>query len=117
MAIDCAIGDKTHRSDDTEFVVAARGWSQCVSFGSFDLYRNKFEDTASKSSRGCPSSCKSDRATGFFAPRFQEATVIGGKMIKTILDESAQAKAAAEARAPAKISAAASTAASDKTSV
>jgi hypothetical protein len=54
---------------------------------------------------------------GFFAPRFQEATVIGGKMIKTILDESAQAKAAAEAKAPAQVSAAASTAASDKTSV
>lgn len=47
MAIDSAIGDKTHRSDDTEFVVAARGWSQCVSFGSFDLYRNRFEETAS----------------------------------------------------------------------
>jgi prephenate dehydrogenase (NADP+) len=51
VAIDCAIGDKTHRSDDTEFVVAARGWSQCVSFGSFDLYRNRFEETASKSRR------------------------------------------------------------------
>jgi hypothetical protein len=44
VAIDCAIGDKTHRSDDTEFVVAARGWSQCVSFGSFDLYRNRCLD-------------------------------------------------------------------------
>ncbi|KAJ9109098.1 hypothetical protein QFC21_000426 [Naganishia friedmannii] len=93
MAVECAIRDKTHRSDDTEFVVAARGWSQCVSFGSFDLYRSRFEETAS-----------------FFAPRFQEATVVGGKMIKTILDESAQVKAAAEAKA-------ASQAASDKTSL
>ncbi|KAJ9110199.1 hypothetical protein QFC20_003051 [Naganishia adeliensis] len=100
MAIDSAIGDKTHRSDDTEFVVAARGWSQCVSFGSFDLYRNRFEETAS-----------------FFAPRFQEATVVGGKMIKTILDESAQAKAAAEAQAALQVADAASSAASDKTSV
>ncbi|KAJ9109742.1 hypothetical protein QFC19_001972 [Naganishia cerealis] len=100
MAVDCAIKDKTHRSDDTEFVVAARGWSQCVSFGSFDLYRSRFEETAS-----------------FFAPRFQEATVIGGKMIKTILDESAQVKAAAEARAATQAVSAASNATSDKTSV
>lgn len=55
---------------------------------------------------------------GFFAPRFQEATVVGGKMIKTILDESAQAKAAAEAQAQAaRVAEAASSAASDKTSV
>lgn len=55
--------------------------------------------------------------TGFFAPRFQEATVVGGKMIKTILDESAQAKAAAEAQAASQVADAASSAASDKTSV
>ncbi len=47
-AIDAAIHDKTHRSDDTEFVVAARGWSQCVSFGNFDLYKLRFEETASE---------------------------------------------------------------------
>jgi prephenate dehydrogenase (NADP+) len=46
-AIDAAIKDKTHRSDDTEFVVAARGWSECVSFGNFDLYRTRFEETSS----------------------------------------------------------------------
>ncbi|KAI5454465.1 hypothetical protein NCC49_003365, partial [Naganishia albida] len=47
-----------------------------------------------------------------------EATVVGGKMIKTILDESAQAKAAAEAQAQAaRVAEAASSAASDKTSV
>lgn len=45
-AIDAAIYDKTHRSDDTEFCIAARGWSQCVSFGNFDLYRDRFEQTA-----------------------------------------------------------------------
>lgn len=55
--------------------------------------------------------------TGFFAPRFQEATVVGGKMIKTILDESAQAKAAAEAQAASQVADAASSVASDKTSV
>ncbi|KAG7530479.1 hypothetical protein FFLO_05020 [Filobasidium floriforme] len=70
-AIEAAIYDKTHRSDDTEFCIAARGWSQCVSFGNFDLYRDRFEQTAS-----------------FFAPRFEEAAKVGGKMIKTIQEES-----------------------------
>lgn len=69
-AIEAALYDKTHRSDDTEFVIAARGWSQCVSFGSFELYRDRFEQTAK-----------------FFAPRFEEAAKVGGKMIKTIQEE------------------------------
>jgi prephenate dehydrogenase (NADP+) len=47
-AIEAALYDKTHRSDDTEFCIAARGWSQCVSFGSFDLYRDRFEQTSSE---------------------------------------------------------------------
>lgn len=75
-AIDAAIHDKTHRSDDTEFIVAARGWSQCVSFGNFDLYKLRFEETAK-----------------FFEPRFEEATKVGGQMIKAILDASGKAKA------------------------
>jgi len=71
-AIDAAISDTAHRSDDLEFVVAARGWSQCVSFGSFKLYEERFKHTAE-----------------FFEGRFLEATVVGGKMIKTILDDAA----------------------------
>lgn len=69
-AIEAAIHDRTHRSDDTEFIVAARGWSQCVSFGSFELYRQRFEETAR-----------------FFAPRFDEAAKVGGQMIKTITED------------------------------
>jgi prephenate dehydrogenase (NADP+) len=69
--LDAAIGstvfDVTLRSDDLEFVVAARGWSQCVSFGSFDLYKRRFLETAS-----------------FFESRFDEASAIGSDMIKAI---------------------------------
>ncbi|KAH7335542.1 prephenate dehydrogenase [Rhizoctonia solani] len=68
-AINAAVHNVSHRSDDLEFVVAARGWSQCVSFGSFELYRERFQHTQS-----------------FFQPRFAEATTLGSKMIKTILD-------------------------------
>jgi prephenate dehydrogenase (NADP+) len=66
-AINSAITDTTFRSDDTEFVIAARGWSQCVSFGSFSLYRERFE-----------------RTSKFFASRFPEATKLGSKMIKAL---------------------------------
>lgn len=69
-AIDAAIGDTFHRSDDLEFTVAARGWSQCVSFGSFQLYEDRFQTTRE-----------------FFEPRFAEATAVGGKMIKSILQD------------------------------
>jgi len=66
-AIRSAVYDVTHRSDDLEFVVAARGWSQCVSFGSFELYKQRFLETAS-----------------FFESRFEEASAIGSEMIKAI---------------------------------
>ncbi|KIJ45204.1 hypothetical protein M422DRAFT_30048 [Sphaerobolus stellatus SS14] len=66
-AIEAAIGDVRHRSDDLEFTVAARGWSQCIAFGSFKLYEQRFMDTAN-----------------FFAPRFQEAAKVGAKMIQAI---------------------------------
>jgi prephenate dehydrogenase (NADP+) len=66
-AIRSALCDLTHRSDDLEFVVAARGWSQCVSFGSFELYNRRFSETAS-----------------FFESRFEEASSIGSEMIKAI---------------------------------
>ncbi|KAJ7112434.1 hypothetical protein C8R43DRAFT_1091499 [Mycena crocata] len=68
-AIHSAIYDTWHRKDDLEFVVAARGWSQCVSFGSFDLYRRRFEDTRV-----------------FFEGRFEEAGVLGSEMIKAIME-------------------------------
>ncbi|KZP14550.1 Prephenate dehydrogenase [Athelia psychrophila] len=69
-AIRAALYDPSHRSDDLEFVVAARGWSQCVSFGSFELYRGRFEETKA-----------------FFQPRFEEATKLGGAMIQAIMDD------------------------------
>ncbi|KIJ59091.1 hypothetical protein HYDPIDRAFT_118849 [Hydnomerulius pinastri MD-312] len=68
-AIHAALYDVTHRSDDLEFVVAARGWSQCVAFGDFELYKERFTKTAS-----------------FFESRFEEANKIGGAMIKALLD-------------------------------
>jgi prephenate dehydrogenase (NADP+) len=68
-AIQAAVRDVSHRSDDLEFVVAARGWSQCVSFGSFELYKQRFTQTAS-----------------FFSTRFEEATKIGSAMLQTIME-------------------------------
>ena len=56
-----------------EFVIAARGWSQCISFGSFDLYKDRFSQTAQ-----------------FFQPRFEEATKLGSAMIQAIMDSSAE---------------------------
>ncbi|EJU03432.1 prephenate dehydrogenase [Dacryopinax primogenitus] len=68
-AVQAAVHDVSHRSDDLEFVVAARGWSQCVSFGSFELYRERFTHTAT-----------------FFESRFPEANRVGSQMIKAILE-------------------------------
>lgn len=68
-AIRSAIYDTWHRADDLEFVAAARGWSQCVRFGSFDVYRMRFEETRA-----------------FFKSRFKEAGVLGGQMIKTVME-------------------------------
>lgn len=68
MAIRSAIHDTWHRSDDLEFVVAARGWSQCVRFGSFEVYRKRFEETRS-----------------FFESRFEEVGVLGSEMIKAVM--------------------------------
>ncbi|KAI9890798.1 MAG: prephenate dehydrogenase (NADP(+)) [Vezdaea aestivalis] len=64
-----AIEDDTFRSDDLEFTFAARGWSDCVSFGSFESYKARFEEIQY-----------------YFAPQFPEATRIGNEMIKTILE-------------------------------
>lgn len=75
--------DKTFRSDDLEFTFAARvsrnragetkilisiqDWSERVSLGHMDGYREKFEKILS-----------------YFAPRFAEATKVGNEMIRTI---------------------------------
>lgn len=70
-AINAALYDVSHRSDDLEFVIASRGWSQCISFGSFDLYKRRFTETAS-----------------FFESRFEDATKVGSAMLKAIMDSS-----------------------------
>lgn len=69
-AIEAALFDVSHRSDDLEFVVAARGWSQCVSFGSFELYKQRFMETAK-----------------FFQPRFDDAVKVGSAMIQAIMED------------------------------
>ena len=69
-AIEAALCDVSHRSDDLEFVIAARGWSQCVSFGNFELYRQRFMETAE-----------------FFRPRFEEAVRVGSAMIQAIMED------------------------------
>ncbi|KAK5081591.1 prephenate dehydrogenase (NADP(+)) [Lithohypha guttulata] len=66
-AINTAIVDTSFRSDDLEFTFAARAWSECVSFGSFDAYRDRFENIQR-----------------YFAPRFEDAVRMGNDMIKTI---------------------------------
>lgn len=45
-AILASLSDRVFRSDDLEFTVAARGWSECVSFGNFDLYERRFSEVA-----------------------------------------------------------------------
>lgn len=76
-AIQAALYDVSHRSNDLEFVVAARGWSQCISFGSFDLYKERFAKTAE-----------------FFQPRFEDATKLGSAMLQAIMDSSPDKKSA-----------------------
>lgn len=67
--IDTAINDHSFRSDDLEFTFAARAWSDCVSFGSFDAYRDRFENIQR-----------------YFAPRLEDAVRMGNEMIKTIME-------------------------------
>lgn len=68
-AIHAALYDVSHREDDLEFVIAARGWSQCVRFGNFELYKRRFTNTAA-----------------FFESRFDEATKVGSAMIQAIIN-------------------------------
>lgn len=66
-SIDNAITDSTHVADDLEFTFAARDWSNRVSLGNAEGYREKFE-----------------KIQDYFSPRFAEATKVGNEMIKTI---------------------------------
>lgn len=67
-AIKAAVRDKSHRSDDAEFMVAARGWSQTIRFGDFEAYRRRFQSTAD-----------------WFSPRFSESNQRGGQMLKELM--------------------------------
>ncbi|TGZ85327.1 Prephenate dehydrogenase [Ascodesmis nigricans] len=70
-----AVEDDTFRSDDLEFTVAARGWSEVVSFGDFASYRKRFEGVQR-----------------FFENRFAEAQRVGNEMITTILSHTEEGK-------------------------
>lgn len=66
-SVKAAIHDNEFRADDTEFIIAARGWAQAVQFGNFDLYKWRFEQTRD-----------------FFSSRFEEANKIGAEMLKVV---------------------------------
>lgn len=66
--ISVSVDDITFRQDDLQFTMAAKEWSSTVSYGDFNLYRRKFENTQN-----------------FFQHMFPEATKMGNEMIKTIL--------------------------------
>lgn len=68
-AIDTGIDDNRFRAEDLEFTFAARDWSQRVSAGNMEAYRQKFEGIAS-----------------YFAPGFPEAARVGNEMMKTIFE-------------------------------
>lgn len=68
QACQAAVRDCNFRADDTEFVIAARGWAQAVQFGNFDNYQRRFEQTRK-----------------FFEHRFAEASAIGAEMLKVVL--------------------------------
>lgn len=65
--IDIGISDLTFREEDLEFVIAARGWAECVESELFGLYQKRFEGIQS-----------------YFEPMFEEATAVGNDMIDTI---------------------------------
>ena len=68
-AIDTAIDDETFRADDLEFTFAARDWSQRVSLGNLEGYREKFE-----------------MVQQYFSPMFEDAGKLGNEMVRTILE-------------------------------
>ncbi|EIM24022.1 Prephenate dehydrogenase [Wallemia mellicola] len=72
LALESAAYDTSHRADDTEFVVATRGWSEVIEHGSFTHYKEKFESTAK-----------------FLEPRFEEANRMNKEMLKVIMESGA----------------------------
>lgn len=65
--IHVAATNTAFRQDDLLFTMASREWSNIVSYGDFNLYREHFEKTQA-----------------FFEPMFPEATKVGNAMIQTI---------------------------------
>ncbi|GAA5914342.1 hypothetical protein JCM8208_004443 [Rhodotorula glutinis] len=57
-------------SDDAEFVIAARGWSDTVRYGSFDAYKQRFDETRK-----------------FFEPRFEESRIANRDMFNFLAEE------------------------------
>lgn len=72
-SVHSAMYDTWHRSDDLEFVVAARGWSQAVSFGNFEVYKGRFMETRA-----------------FLESRFEEGVKVGSEMIKALMETEVQ---------------------------
>ena len=68
-ALYSAIYNHWRRADDLEFVIAARGWSQCVRFGNFEDYTRRLKETRV-----------------FFELRFEEAGKLGSEMIKSVME-------------------------------
>ena len=64
-----AVSDLTYRSDDLEFTFAARAWAECVNIGHFETYEKRFISTQE-----------------FFKPRFEEAKLIGNRMMKMVME-------------------------------
>ncbi|CCG81614.1 Prephenate dehydrogenase [Taphrina deformans PYCC 5710] len=67
--INAALEDDKFRSDDLEFTIAARGWSDIVNYKDFQSYKKRFENVQA-----------------YFEPRFVEATALGNEMIRTIFE-------------------------------
>lgn len=65
--INVATTNTSFRQDDLQFTIASREWSNIISFGNFDIYKQHFEKTQS-----------------FFEHMFPQATKVGNEMIKTI---------------------------------
>ncbi|GAA5890141.1 hypothetical protein JCM6882_009240 [Rhodosporidiobolus microsporus] len=57
-------------ADDAEFVVAARGWSDTVRYGSFEAYKKRFDETRV-----------------FFEPRFEESRIANRDMFAFLAAE------------------------------
>lgn len=62
-----SIDARAFRPDDLEFTIAARTWSNIISFGDFNLYKREFEATQR-----------------FFEPMLAEANQLGNEMIKVL---------------------------------